>query len=159
MISMIAAMDGKRGIGKDNKLLWTIPEDLRRFREITRGHPVVMGRKTFESLGGPLAERTNIVITHNPSSPLYLCILCPSLEEALRKAQGKPGADEVFIIGGGQIYAQALPLVDKLYLTIIEGDFGADTFFPEYSEIFKKVVFEKEGIFGVYKYKFLDLQR
>ncbi len=166
-ISIIAAMDSKRGIGKDNKLPWSIKEDMERFRSLTRGHPVIMGRKTFESIigyrGKPLPDRINIVITHSVSlarSHLASVVITHSLLEAIEIAQKSPGADEIFIIGGGQIYKEALDkdYVNKLYLTIVEGDFGADTFFPDYSQ-FKKVVFEKEGESEGHKYKFLELER
>ncbi len=176
-ISIIAAMDEKRGIGKNNKLPWHIPEDLLRFKKLTTGHTIIMGRKTYESIGRPLPDRTNIVITRNPSlarSHLAKLEVAHSLEEALRFsfdpstslrvgklriAQGKPfDSEEVFVIGGGQIFAQALPLADKLYLTIVEGDFGADTSFPDYSQ-FKKVVFEEKHQSKEYKYTFLELEK
>ncbi|MBI2036674.1 dihydrofolate reductase [Candidatus Microgenomates bacterium] len=160
-LSIIAAMDEKRGIGKDNKLPWHIPEDLVRFKKLTTGHTIIMGRKTFESLGRPLPNRTNIVITRNPSfarSHLASVAVAHSFSEALRLASLAQGNDEIFVIGGGQIFAQALSLADKLYLTIVEGDYHADTFFPQYSQ-FTKVVFEQEGQSDRYKYKFLELEK
>lgn len=160
-ISIIAAIASEnRAIGKDNKLLWYIPEDLGRFKKLTAGHPVIMGRKTFESLVKPLVDRINIVITSDQDYRADGAIACHSLEEAIkvafRQAQGKK--NEVFIIGGSQIYKQAIDLADKLYLTIVDGDFEADTFFPDFSD-FKKVVFEKIGHSGQYKYKFVELER
>lgn len=159
-ISLIAAMDEKRGIGKDNKLPWQIPEDLERFRKLTSGHIVVMGRKTFESIGRVLPNRRNIIITHNESFKIEGVKTVRSLEEAikvaLRQAQDE---EEIFIIGGGQIYQQAIGAADKLYLTLIEGDFECDTFFPEYQADFKKVVYEKVGHYGQYKYKFVELEK
>lgn len=157
-LCIVAAIDEKRGLGKNNDLLFRIPEDLKRFRQLTAGKPVIMGRKTFESIGRVLPNRTNIIITRDKNYKAAGTIVAHSLEEALRQAQGKPGKDEVFIIGGGQIFAQALPLVDKLYLTLVEGDYGADTFFPDYSE-FKKVVHKQTGESSGYKYTFLDLER
>lgn len=171
-LSIIVAMDEKRGIGKDNRLLFKIPDDMARFRELTRGHPVIMGRKTFESIigysGKPLLNRTNIVVTRDPKFDHHKFCNCEncdvfvanSLEDSLRVAQGKPGSDEVFIIGGGQIYKEAIDkgLVDKLYLTIVEGEYDADTFFPDYSA-FKKVVFEEEHESGGYTFRFVDLER
>lgn len=167
-ISIIVAMDGKRGIGKDNGLLFQIPADLKRFRSLTRGHPVIMGRRTFESeeiKGRPLPKRINIIVTREKKyNPHKFCIcencdvfIASSLEEAIEIAKEKE-KKEIFIIGGGQIYKQAMPFVDKLYLTIVEGDYGADTFFPDYSE-FKKVVFEEKRESEGYKYKFLELER
>lgn len=156
-LSIIVAIDQKRGIGKNNKLMWNIPEDLQRFKKITSGHTIIMGRKTFESIGRPLPNRTNIVITHNLSLIIQDAIVVSSLEDALNKAK-EIEKDEVFIVGGGQIFEQAIGLTDKLYLTIVEGDFGADTFFPDYSQ-FKKVISEESGESEGYKYKFLELER
>lgn len=162
-ISIIAAIGKNRELGKNNKLLWHIPEDFKRFKALTSGHPIIMGRKTWDSLPlKPLPNRTNIVISRNPVSSARRRLAEPagSVEEALREAQGKPGSEEVFIIGGGQIYKQAIKegLVDKLYLTIVDGDFDADTFFPDYSE-FKKVASKEEHDNGEYKYKFLELEK
>lgn len=157
-VSIIAAIDEKRGLGKNNDLLFRIPEDLQRFRQLTAGKPVIMGRKTFESIGRVLPNRTNIIITRDKNFKAEGTIVVHSLEEALQQAQSKPSNEEIFIIGGGQIFAQALPLVQKLYLTLVEGDYGADTFFPDYSE-FKKVVFEEFRESGGYRYRFLELER
>lgn len=158
MISAIAAMDEKRGIGKNNNLLFKIPEDFKRMRSLTDGHPLVMGRKTHESIGRVLPNRTNIIVTRDPDYKVEGAVVVHSLEEAFAVAQKSPGADEIFIFGGGQIFQKVLPKVDRLYLTIVEGDYGADTFFPDYSE-FKKVVFEQAGEWDGYKYTFLDLER
>ena len=174
-VSIIAAMDKKRGIGKDNKIPWHIPEDLKRFKALTSGHPIIMGRKTWDSLPlKPLPKRVNIVVTRNPDFSFARPGLAKldvggSLEEAVEiaknaaaSAEGFGEPKEVFIIGGGQIYEQAIKkgLVDKLYLTLVDADFDADTFFPDYSE-FKKVVFEQKGESDKYKYKyrFLELER
>lgn len=159
-ISMIAAIaSGNRGLGKDNRLIYKIPDDLKRFKSITSGHPIIMGRKTFESIGHPLSNRTNIVITKDVDYFAEGIIIVHSLEEALRLASLAQGNNEIFVIGGGQIYKQAMPVTDKLYLTIVKGNPDADTFFPDYSE-FKKVVSESdwqehEDI----RYKFLELER
>lgn len=162
MISLIAAIDEKRGIGKNGKLPWYIPEDLKHFKELTSNHTVIMGRKTFESIRKPLPDRKNIIITRNFQYPISNIqypdlIFVNSLEEALRQAQGKLGS-EVFIIGGGQIFNEAISIADKLYLTLVEGDYNADTFFPDYSE-FTKETFIGAGQVGEYKYKFLELQK
>lgn len=156
-ISIIAALDEKRGIGKNNQLPWHISEDLKRFKEITTGHTVIMGRKTFESIGKPLPNRYNIIITSqlkNLDGAIKDLIFVSSLDEALRQAQGK----DVFIIGGGQVYAQAIEKADKLYLTKVEGDFGCDTFFPDYSE-FQNENFIGAGEVNGIKYKFLEFEK
>lgn len=157
LISIIAAIAENRAIGKDNKLLCHIPEDLKRFKQITQDHPVIMGRTTYESLGKALPERINIIITRDQNYKADGCIICHSLEEALTVAR-KYNDEEIFLIGGGQIYRQGIKYADKLYLTIVKSNFEADTFFPDYSE-FKKVTFKKEGIYNQYQYIFLELMR
>lgn len=166
-ISIIAAMDEKRGIGKGNSLLFKIPEDFKRMKMLTTGHPIIMGRKTYESIGRVLPNRTNIIVTrdvqqflsHHPElSGMTTCLVVHSLEEAIKKAKESEGANEIFIFGGGEIFRQASPLVEKLYLTIVKGDFGADTFFPDYSE-FTKEVFRQEGEHKGLRYAFVDLKR
>lgn len=127
MISIIVAIAENGVIGDKNALLWNIKEDMRRFRTTTTGHPVVMGRKTFESIGRPLPKRTNVVITRGDTS-FEGCEVAHSLEEAVAMF---PKDEEVFIIGGAQIYAQALPLADKLYLTIVHRNYEGDTSFPQ----------------------------
>ena len=158
-ISLIAAI-GKttRAIGKNNQLLWKIPEDLQRFKKLTSGHPIIMGRKTFESIGRPLPNRTNIVVTRNKNFTANGCIIVNSLESALEKA-GETNREEIFIIGGAEIYNRALPLADKLYLTIVESDAEGDAFFPEYQKDFNKIIFKQEGISNGLKYTFLDLEK
>lgn len=159
-VSLIAAIGNNRELGKDNKLLWHIPQDLQRFRELTSGHTIVVGRRTFESIGRALPNRTNIVITHSASLTrpgLAKLIVAHSLKEALDRAK-ELGENEVFVIGGGQIYQEALPFADKLYLTIVDGTFDADTFFPDYSA-FTKIVSEKKGESGGLRYRFLELTR
>lgn len=159
-VSIIVAVAGsKRVIGKKGRLPWYIPEELKRFKSITMGHPIIMGRKTFESIGRVLAGRTNIVITRDPAYQAEGCIVVHGLNEALRLAASAQGNDEVFVIGGGEIYKEALPLTDKLYLTKIDQEIEGDTFFPDYSD-FKKLVwqsdeYESDG----FKYRFLELER
>lgn len=158
-ISMIAAIAKEnRALGKDGNLIYKISDDLKRFKEITLGHVVIMGRKTFESIGRPLPSRINIVVTKDPNYPPEGIIVVHSLEEALRLGGLKEERGEVFIIGGGQIYREAIDKADKLYLTIVEGNPQADTFFPDYSD-FKKVVFEERRESEGLKYKFLDLEK
>ncbi len=130
MISLIAAMDRNRAIGKGNALPWHLPDDLKHFKHITLGKPVVMGRKTFESLGcRPLPGRRNIVVSRNGFAAEGAEVFA-SLEEALAAAQAE--AEEVMVIGGAQIYQQALPRADRVYLTRVETEVeGADAWFPE----------------------------
>lgn len=131
ILSIIAAIGKKNELGKSNKLIWQLPDDLKRFKELTSGHPVIMGRKTFESIGRILPNRINIIITTNPNFIANGAIIVKSLTEAIAKATEDTDG-EVFVIGGGMIYAEALPIADKLYLTHIDTEFpDADTFFPE----------------------------
>lgn len=156
-ISVVAAIGKNRELGKDNKLLWHIPEDMQHFKTITWGHPVIMGRKTFESIGKPLEGRTNIVITKNKNYKPENVLVAHSLEEAISIGESRD-EKEIFIIGGGQIYHLALKFADKLYLTVVDGTFEADTFFPDYSE-FKQVLFKREGSYKDHRYTFLELSK
>lgn len=156
-ISIIVAIAKNRTIGHGNKLLWNIPEDMKYFRETTRGHAVIMGRKTFESIGRPLPNRLNIVITRDQSFTAEGVTVCHSLEEALDLARQKE-KDEVFVIGGAQIYKQALPFTDRLYLTVVHKDFEGDAFFPEHTE-FTKIVSQKDSRDANLEYTFLVLER
>jgi dihydrofolate reductase len=152
MLSLIAVIGKNRELGKDNKLLWHIPGDLPRFKKITWGHPVIMGRKThstFQYKGGPLPGRTNIVITHDPTFAPQGFIIAHSFEESLSTAKSSVGNEEVFVIGGGSVYAQAINTADRLYLTLVDASADADTFFPDYSrftKIIRKEPQEQEGI-------------
>ena len=130
MVSIIVAMGRNRVIGKDNSLIWHLPADLKHFKETTMGRPVIMGRKTFESVGKPLPGRTNIIVTRRKDYRAQGCLAAGSVEQALELVAGEP---EVFIAGGGEIYRQSLPLADRMYITIIDHDFEGDTFFPEFS--------------------------
>lgn len=128
MISLIAAIGKNNELGKGNSLLWHMPADMRFFRETTKGHTVIMGRKTFESLKGPLPNRKNIVITRDENYTKAGIEVVHSLDEAIKLA----GDGEVFIIGGAEIYRQSIEVADKLYITHIDAtDKDADTFFPE----------------------------
>jgi len=158
MISIIVAVGKNREIGSKNGLLWKIPGELKRFRQITEGHPIIMGRKTYESIGRPLPKRTNIVITRNENFKPDGVVIVKSLEEAIAKAK-EIDSSEIFIIGGGQIYNQALPLAEKLYLTVVDADFPqADTYFPDYSD-FDKVLFQEKHREEKYAYQFIVLSR
>jgi dihydrofolate reductase len=128
IVSLIAAMARNRVIGRGNGLPWHLPADLRRFRDLTLGHTIVMGRKTYESIGAPLPGRRIIVITRQERYAPPGCLVAHSLEEALASADGE---DELFICGGGELYAEALPLAERLYLTVVELEVEGDTFFPE----------------------------
>ncbi len=138
IISIIAAMDENRGIGIQNKLPWHLPGDLKRFKELTLGHHIILGRKTFESIGKPLPGRTSIIVTHQKEYTLPGCLITHSLEEALEMARCA-GQSEVFIAGGAQIYAQALPIAHKIYLTVVHSIVQADTFFPHIDGSWKEV--------------------
>ena len=157
IISIIAAISENRAIGKDNKLLWHLPEDLQRFKKITSGHPIIMGQKTFESLGRPLPNRTNIVLTLDRSYKAPGAVVVYSMDEALEAAK-RVEKEEIFFVGGGQIYAQAIKFADKLYLTLVDGEYDADTFFPDYPQ-FKKVISEEKHEAEGLKYKFLELKK
>ena len=130
MISLIAAIGKNNELGKNNTLVWSMPTDLKYFRKTTSGHPVIMGRKTFESIGRPMPNRRNIVITRDQNYKKDGIEVVHSLEEALNLVPHKK--EEIFIIGGAEIYKQAMPIADKLYITHIEAeDKDADAFFPE----------------------------
>ena len=130
MITVIAAIGANNALGKDNDLIWHLPADLKRFKKVTTGHYIVMGRNTFESIGKPLPNRTSVVITRNNDYFVDGCLIANSVENALELAKDE---DEVFIIGGAQIYKYVLEnnLADKLDITIVHQEFEADVFFPE----------------------------
>lgn len=141
-INCIAACGDNRALGKDNKLLWRLPADMKRFREITRGYPVIMGRKTYESIGRALPNRLNIVISRNPDFKAEGVILMDSLQDALTYAK-RTGPQSVFIIGGAQVYKEALALCNKLYITEVHESPDADAYFPSYSS-FGRVIYEQD---------------
>ncbi len=152
MVSIIVAVAENGVIGDRNTLLWHISEDLKHFKRTTTGHPVVMGRKTFESLGRPLPNRTNVVITRQ-ALDLPGCTTVHSLEEALALF---PAEEEVFVIGGAQIYAAALPVADRLYLTRVEHPYEGDTHFPEWDEAAWRLVASEAHPCGAeYPYPFV----
>ena len=160
MIGAIGASSraGNTGaLGRNNELLWRIPDDLKRFKAITRGHVVIMGRKTYESIGRPLPDRTNIVITRDDNAKIDGCIVVNSIEQALDFAREHED-EEIFIIGGAQIHAQALPFADKLYLTLVESDEQGDVFFPPYPD-FTKVTFEEPRSWNGLNYTWVDIEK
>lgn len=130
-ISIIVAIASNYAIGKDNDLLWHISKDLKRFKEITKGHYIVMGKKTYYSLPlRPLPNRTSLIITDIADEVIDNCLMAYSIDDAVSKMDS---SNENFIIGGGSIYKQFMPIADKLYITRVHKDFDADTFFPEIS--------------------------
>jgi dihydrofolate reductase len=133
IVSIIAAMDRKCGIGVDNKLPWRLSADLKRFRELTMGHHIIVGRKTFESIGRPLPGRRMIVVTRDRNYKAEGCEVVHYIEDATRLARER-GESEVFICGGAEIYAQSIGTADRMYLTFVDAEVAADTFFPEFDE-------------------------
>lgn len=159
-ISIVVAL-GKntRAIGKGPDLLWRISDDLKRFKSLTTGHPIIMGRKTFQSIGRALPNRTNVIVTRDVKFKAENCIVVHSVGEALAEAH-KVDQTEIFVIGGGEIYTQSLPSVDNLYLTLVESDAEGDIFFPKYSEFTKETFREdrKDEKTGL-SYTWVDLER
>ncbi|MBI3566256.1 MAG: dihydrofolate reductase [Elusimicrobia bacterium] len=160
MISLVVAMARNRVIGAAGKLPWHLPEDLKRFKAVTTGHPIVMGRKTFDSIGRPLPGRTNVVVTRDASRVFPGCVVASSLDDALAKASapGVPGSEEVCVIGGGEIYRQALPRAGRIYLTRIDREVAGDAFFPEFDEAAFEVV-SREARTEPFPFEFLVLRR
>ena len=158
-VSLIAALTRNRGLGFKGDLLYRIPEDLKRFKTLTMGCPIIMGRKTYESIGRPLPGRLNIVVTRNSDVSFDGCTVAHDLESSLSQARFmKPR--EIFVIGGAQLYGEAMPFATKLYLTLIDAEKEADAFFPEYEHEFTKIVAKEEhetpeGL----KYTWIDLER
>lgn len=138
LVSLIVAVDLNNGIGKSNGLLCHLPADLKYFKQTTSGHHIIMGRKTYESIGRPLPNRTNIIISSNKDLSIPGCIVMHSLQAAIDYASSQ-GENEVFITGGGTIYSEALPLAEKICLTRIQHVFDADTFFPQLDNNWKLV--------------------
>lgn len=143
MISLVVAAARNNVIGKGNALPWDLPNDLKHFREVTAGHTVIMGRKTFESIGRPLPKRRNIVITRQEGYQPEGVEVVDSLDAAVAAV---PPSDEVFVIGGGEIFKQALPIADRVYLTRVEADIEGDAFFPELEPKEWRETSRQEGI-------------
>lgn len=161
-IAIVVAIGKNREIGKNGKLLWHIPDDLKRFKTLTLGHPVIMGRKTFESiisiLGKPLPGRTNIVVTRDESWQHEGVLVFHSPEEAFTKAR-ELDSEEIHIGGGADLYKQALPYVDRLYLTLVDDTKDADTYFPEYETEFTKKISEETREHEGLKYSWVTRER
>ena len=154
-VSIICAIARDRGIGYQNKLLVHLPPDLQHFKQITSGHMVIMGQTTFESIGRPLPNRINVVLSKDKDFKANGCVIKYSIEEALEYAKAS-NDEEIFFIGGASIYAQSIKYADKLYLTLIDKIWPADTFFPEYTE-FNKILSEEEHEYQDLKFKYIEL--
>ncbi len=155
-ISLIAAMAKNRVIGKQGVIPWKIPGEQKLFKEITLGHAVIMGRKTYESLGRPLPGRTNIVVTRQKQYRAEACIVVHDLSSALNCCPEDD--DEAFICGGGKLYYEALPIADRIYLTVIPREIRGDTYFPEISSMDFRVK-ESKRIEGIEPYDFFIYER
>jgi dihydrofolate reductase len=154
MITMIAAAGENNELGKDNDLLWHLPDDFKRFKQLTTGHYIIMGRKTFETFPKPLPNRTHLVITRNKNYTKEGAVVVHSMEEALKMVEKD---EQPFIIGGGEIYKMGLPFAEKIELTRVHGTFDdADTFFPEFSKNEWQLISEtKHGKDEKHKYSFV----
>lgn len=160
MVTIIAAIAENNALGKNNQLIWHLPADLKRFKKTTLNHVVIMGRKTFESLGKPLPNRTNIIITRDKNYKAESCIVVNSLTEALKVAAKED--ENPFILGGAEIYKQAIPFTDRLDLTFVYHKFEADVFFPEIDrKIWKETSREnfKADDKNKYDYSFVTFER
>ena len=156
-LSIIVAIANNQVIGNNNELIWHIPEDLKRFKVLTMGHHIIMGRKTWESIGRPLPGRISVVVTRNPDYQAEGCIIASSLEQALNLSSSD---SQIFVIGGGELYRQAMPLTSRLYVTQIDQAFDGDTLFPtiepELWDVEKKEEpAEKDGL----RYSFVNYVR
>ncbi len=159
-LSLIAAIGKNRELGYQNKLLFDIPKDMAHFKEMTSGHTVIMGRKTFESIGRALPNRVNIVVSRDASFAASEGVIkVDSVERALEEAK-KYEEEETFVIGGAQIYEQFLPFADKLYLTVVDKDVkDADAFFPEYDKEFTKIISSRGDSDNGHNFTFIELER
>lgn len=160
-LSAIVAMSENRVIGLNNKMPWHLPADLSHFKTITSGHPIIMGRKTFESIGRPLPNRTNIILSRDPSYAAPGCQVVNSLSAALDLAEGI-NAEEVFVIGGADIYRQALPLVSRLHLSVVHAEFEGNAFFPSFAKEEWREVNRKEYAAderNAYAISFIEMER
>ena len=152
LIKIIVAMSKNKVIGDSNSLIWHLPEDLKRFKQLTTGNTIIMGRKTYESIGRPLPNRRNIIITRDLNYFVDGCEVVNSLEEALLLSN-----NDCFIIGGGEIYRQAIDISDKIYLTLIDKEFEGDTTFPEIGEWYESSCESFNS--GEFDYSFIEYER
>lgn len=158
-LSLIAALGNNNAIGKDNKLLWDLPKDMAYFKKMTLDKPILMGRKTYESIGRPLPRRENIILSSQKDLKIPGCKIFHTLEGVLQAYSHVP---ELMVIGGEAIYAQTLPLCQRLYLTFVDANFEADAFFPpfsleEFNEVFRETHSQDEH--HAYSYSFVTLER
>ena len=159
IISLIVAMGENRVIGYKNKLPWNLPSELKYFRETTKGKPVIMGRRTFESIGRPMPERLNIIVTRDKNYEAGNCVVVGSSEDAIKAAKG---SDEIMVIGGAEIYKLFLPIANRLYITKVHGSFDGDTYFPEFNEnewVKVREKFVEKDSENEYSYTILLLER
>jgi dihydrofolate reductase len=159
-ISLIVAMASNRAIGLNNQMPWHLSADLKRFKQITMGHPIIMGRLTFEAIGKPLPGRTNIIVSRNPSYQQEACVVVDSIEAAIN--HGCQLDDEVFVVGGSTMYEATLPMANSLYITQINQDFEGDTFFPDFdrglwTEVEREDVMDDTNV--SFTYSFLKSER
>jgi dihydrofolate reductase len=154
ILSIIAAMAENRVIGRGNKMPWNLPSDRARFHGITRGHPVILGRKTFESIGRPLSNRTNIVLTRRPDYSAPGCIIVHDLHSAFAECRG---TDEAFICGGEEVFRETIALVDRIYLTIIHQPVAGDACFPDIPPFFRES--ERDEVDDVMSYAVVHYTR
>jgi dihydrofolate reductase len=160
MISLLVAMDKNQLIGKDNDLPWRLPADLAYFKRVTMGHPIIMGRKTYDSIGRPLPGRENIIVTRDTSYKAEGCKVIHSIEEIVKMNQQTD--QELFVIGGAEIFKEILPHSDRLYITEINEEFEGDTYFPAFDKAEWKVISEEQGIKdekNPYDYTFLVYEK
>lgn len=161
MLSIIVATSENNAIGKDNDLIWYISDDLKRFKKLTTGHTILMGRKTYESLpNGALPNRENVVITKDKRLHLYNCTMMNTIDEAIEKYA--KSEDEIFVIGGGSVYEKLLPYAQKIYLTKVHASFDADVFFPEMDSKNWNITNEEhhqKGGKNEFDFSFIDLVR
>lgn len=160
MISLLVAMDKNQLIGKDNDLPWRLPADLAYFKRVTMGHPIIMGRKTYDSIGRPLPGRENIIVTRDTSYKAEGCKVIHSIEEIVKMNQQTD--QELFVIGGAEIFKEILPHSDRLYITEINEGFDGDTYFPTFDKAKWKVISKEQGIKNEknpYDYTFLVYEK
>lgn len=160
MVTIVVAIGKNNGIGSNNQMLWHLPKDLKHFKDITSGHPIIMGRKTYESIGKALPNRTNIVISGRKNWYEEGILIVGSIKEAVKFA--KKIDEEVFIIGGGNIYKQTMDIADRLEVTLVDADLDADTFFPTIDEkVWKKTneVFHEKDEKSAYDFCFQTFEK
>jgi len=161
VLKILVAFDENRVIGKNNALIWHLPADLKRFKALTTGHVIIMGRKTFESIGKPLPNRTTIVISRQADLHIDGVIIAHSVEEAILKGKSIT-RDDIFIVGGAEIYALSLPLADQILVTQLHDIFEGDAYFPEISLDTWEVIEQERGVTdekNAYQYSYLTYSR